>query len=186
MSEMVKNKGTVKELYAGDGTIKDKLRNLAQELGIKEDELYYPIDENDNYVDWKGNYYRNYEAVGDRLFDVSGAPNQYDYEADGEEEVKKVSEGVYEIDFFYYNGGTSFGELFAENLDKADAEFSKPSGKTFYAIKRGNGQFATGAGNSSLPTPRLYLTEENAHNAVKRHMPGYADDYTVVKFVEQP
>lgn len=54
----------------------------------------------------------------------------------------------------------------------------------YYAIKMSTGGFVAGAGNSSLPTPRLYLTPQAAENAVKRHWPGIRDrGYTIVRLI---
>lgn len=54
----------------------------------------------------------------------------------------------------------------------------------FYAIKMSGDQFVAGSGNSSLPTPRLYLTPQAAENAVKRHWPGIVSrGYTIVRLV---
>lgn len=119
MSEMIKNKGLVKELYANLEGARAKFEALAKELNKPVEEIVY-LDDEKGYVDIID--YGTYAFVNNRLFDVSGAPDIYDYDADGQEDVKKVGEGLYEVDFYYYNGGTGFEELLSHNLNKADEE----------------------------------------------------------------
>lgn len=127
MSEMVKEDGIVTELYPEEKDLNVKLSKLAKSLGIEEDELFYPKDSEDDYIEFKGNRYKDYNVVGNRLFDTTEVNSQYDLDSDEHEDVKKIGPNKYKIDFYYYNGGTSGTELFSENLEKADNAYMNSS-----------------------------------------------------------
>lgn len=184
MSEMVANKGIIREVYPELKDLRQKLESLAYNLDIKLTDLVNEKGLEDNEAWFNSKYWNDYTVIGDRLFDTTSCPDLYDYESEHEDTMKKISNSEYQLDFYYYNGGTNMEEIFDELVEKADAEYeSKDTNKVFYALKKSNGNFVTGAGNSSLTTPRLYLTEENAHKAMKQ-WPGINYNYEVVKFAE--
>lgn len=126
MSEMVANKGIMKEIYPEVKGLREKLQALADELGIKLSELVNEKGLEDNDAWFNSNYWSNYTVIGDRLFDTTNCPDIYDYESDHEDKLKKVGENEYLLDFYYYNGGTCMEEIFEELVDKADAEYESP------------------------------------------------------------
>lgn len=123
MSEMVKEDGIITELYPEEKDLNLKLFKLADSLGVDEDDLFYPKDNDDDYIEFKGQSSRDYFVTGNRLFDTTEVTSQYDWDTDEHEDVRKIGPNKYQIDLYYYNGGTSGTELFSENLEKADNAF---------------------------------------------------------------
>lgn len=115
MSEMVANKGIIKELYPEVKDIIDKIKQLCADTGLELDKICPFIE--DEYID-----HDDYVLVNGRLFDVSNTPDKYD-DYEGRDYIKKISDTEYEIDMYYYNGGACLQDMIEENLEKADAEF---------------------------------------------------------------
>lgn len=183
MSEMVQNKGVVKELYRDEPTIDAKLAKLADDLDVSIDDIVYPKDEDDKYYEFKDSNDETYHISGDRLFDISGAP--YDGDADDfREYLTKTSDDTYEVDFYYYNGGTYFGEIFDENLREADDAYEDLGpNKVFYAIKFKDGRYWARGSNAS---PSTFSTEGRARGTANNSSVGLdPDSYDIVKLVEQ-
>lgn len=132
MSSMESNRGVVKELYPELKTIQEKILKLADEQGVSVDEVVYPVEEGDTYIEFKD--YDKYHASGERLFDISDAPGDTDF-SDERETLEKISDTEYKVDFLYYNGDTHFGELFDEHLEAADAAYKQDGWKEAGDVK---------------------------------------------------
>ena len=126
MSEMVANKGIMKEIYPEVKGLREKLQALANELGIKLSELVNEKGLEDNDAWFNSNFWSDYTVIGDKLYDTTDCRDIYDYESDHKDVLKKVGENEYLLDFYYYNGGTNMEEIFEELVDKADAEYESP------------------------------------------------------------
>ena len=130
MSEMVANKGIMKEIYPEVKGLREKLQALADELGIKLSELVNKKGLEDNDAWFNSNFWSDYTVIGDKLYDTTDCRDIYDYESDHKDVLKKVGENEYLLDFYYYNGGTNMEEIFEELVDKADAEYESPELET--------------------------------------------------------
>lgn len=126
MSEMVANKGIMKELYPEVKGLREKLQALADELGIKLSELVNEKGLEDNDAWFNSNFWSDYTVIADKLYDTTDCPDIYDYESDHKDVLKKVGENEYLLDFYYYNGGTCMEEIFDELKEEADAEYESP------------------------------------------------------------
>lgn len=190
MSEMVANKGIIKELYPELEGVRDKILQLSKDINVPLDKLIWQgnLDEFVNdYAEFGQDYWHKYMVINNRLFDTTNTPDIYDYESEHVDTIKKIAPSTYEIDLYYYNGGTNMEEIITENINEADEAYeSKKSANLFYAIwVEGGWGWVTGAGNSSLPTPRLYLSEEKARNTIEKHWPGLVKQgYKIVPFME--
>lgn len=127
MSEMVANKGIMKEIYPEVKGLREKLQALADELGIKLSELVNEKGLEDNDAWFNSNFWSDYTVIGDKLYDTTDCRDIYDYESDHKDILKKVGENEYLLDFYYYNGGTNMEEIFEELVEKADAEYKSPA-----------------------------------------------------------
>ena len=67
---------------------------------------------------------RDYTIVDNCIFDISGAPQEYDGE-DDVNDAERLNETDYKIHSYFYNGGASLNEMLEESIPKADAAFSK-------------------------------------------------------------
>ena len=180
MSDMQRNRGIIKRISTKENA-KEVFDKLVSDKIVEP--KWCDFDENSvQYID-----HEDYVVVDGAIFDVSGAPDERDPSDDDVNEAERLNDTDYRIHAYFYNGGGSLAEMLDKSIPRADAAYiEKGIGTEFFAIKKANGQFLCGAGNSSLPTPRLYLSEENAKNAVERHFRGIASDgYKIVKLVEQ-
>lgn len=181
MSEMQSNRGVVKELYLEIENPEEKIIQLHFDTKIPFDDLiwFYEDEPQWNYIE-----NQDYMLVLDRLFDVSEAPDTDD--SNGErDEIKKVSENRYEIDFYYYNGGTNLNELFADGLEAADKAFEAPK-MAFYGIIFEN-QFLTGQTGIAGPTyqgPTVFAAEGIARSYMEQVYGVDADQYQIVTLVQ--
>ena len=176
MSEMVANKGIIKELFPNLKTLAEKVKAEAKRQGVE------PEDIASNYYEdeWDVNDYRHYAIISNRLFDISDAPDDDDYGYS--EKIRRLNDTELEIDLYYYNGGTCMEEIVADWLDKEEKN-GKP--KVFYAVKMlkfGDGEFWS---RGSSPTPALFLTEGRALGTVKANTAYTDEELEVVRFVQQ-
>lgn len=108
-------KGRIVELFPELDTPEKKIRALAEFQHISLNDLIYK--------DREGNYefdyieHENYMLADNRLFDISDAiPGS---NADPEHQnITKIDTGVYDIDLYYYNGGTDMVEIVDKHLRK--------------------------------------------------------------------
>lgn len=128
MSEMVANKGIIKEIYPEVEGVRGKLEALAKDLNVKLSEIVNESAlEEYNEALFNSGAWNKYTFIKERLFDTSNCPDIYDYESEHEDTLKKVGDHEYKLDFYYYNGGTNMEEIFEELVDKADEEYGTSS-----------------------------------------------------------
>lgn len=117
MSEMTQNKGVIKQIGVGK-----TLNEIVDEL-IAEDKVQpEDIDIYEDKVEYIGN--GNYAVIGDRVFDVSNAPDEYGMNED-RYNVQRISDTELEIDLYYYNGGGCLEDIVGEwliNEEKSNAK----------------------------------------------------------------
>ncbi len=176
MSEMIRNRGIIKRL-----STKDNLKEVYEKLIAdgKHDNKWDELNE-DGTPRWIDS--SNYEIVNGSLFDVTGAPDQYDSDDDVNEAVR-LNETDYRIHSYYYNGGTHLGEMLEESIPLADEAYDKEQAQqVFYAVKLFNGRFWS---RGSSPTPALFLTEGRAVGTIKAHTAYDTSEYEIVRFTQQ-
>lgn len=181
MSEMVKNKGIIKELYPNIENPEEKIIYLHNDTEIPFDEL---VGFYNDEPDWDWINHDDYSMILNRLFDVSNVPDSYD--DDGERyDVVSLGNGNYEIDLYYYNGGTNMEELIAEHLEKEEAGDVKPK-MQFFAIEfEGNilaGQ--TGIAGPTYQGPTVFASEAVAHSYMSMAYGVTKDTYKVIELFE--
>lgn len=113
MSEMVRNRGIVKRL-----STKENIAEVYQSLDI--DRKWDEVNAS-GVPTWIEN--ERYDIVDGCIFDVSGAPTEYDTEEEANEAVK-LNETDYRVHAYFYNGGASFSEMLEESIPRADAEYN--------------------------------------------------------------
>ena len=180
MSEMMKNKGVIKELYSEIENPEEKIIQLHFDTNIPFDEL---VGFYNDEPDWDWVEHDDYSMIIDRLFDVSGAPDSYD--DDGERyDVRPIGGNLYEVDLYYYNGGTSMEELIGDYLLKEEEDEVKQS-SVFYAVKIDDLYFLPATGRAQAETPRLFATELEAKMTMSNEYSNIPEDqYKVVPLRE--
>ena len=108
---MQSNKGIIKELYAEIENPEEKIIQLHLDTEIPFDDLVWVRDNGE--IEWDYIDHDDYALLNYRLFDVSGAPDDDDDYAD-RETITPIGGGAYEIDLYYYNGGTNMEEIVSE------------------------------------------------------------------------
>lgn len=122
MSEMMRNKGTIRRISTQEN-IKEVYEQLVKEGKITSE--FNELSENGvpEYIEDD-----NYEIINGCIFDMSGAPAEYDSYEDVEE-VTKLNDTDYKIHLYYYNGGTNDAEILEEAIPKADLEYAPKTSK---------------------------------------------------------
>lgn len=113
MSEMVANKGVIKELHKEEPTLKAKLERLAEDLGLPNEDVFRVHGENDYDIV----NYKDYTIINGRLFDITGARGTYDAD-EYRESIRRLNGTDLEVDLYYYSGGTCMEEIVGEYLSK--------------------------------------------------------------------
>lgn len=121
MSEYVRNKGIIKRLSTPE-TTEEVFKKLVADGEINEKYCEFYNDKL-GYIDSE-----KYEVINDCIFDVSGAPDEYDAEEDVNE-AEKLNDTDYRVHAYYYNGGASFGEMLEESIPKADLDYAPKTSK---------------------------------------------------------
>lgn len=119
MSEMVRHRGIIKRLSTPENAM-DVFEQLVAKGEINKDraEIY------DGKVGWIDE--DKYDIINGAIFDVSGAPQEYD--ADQEvEEAEKLNATDYRVHIYYYNGGDS---PIDDAIARADKEYQAELMKT--------------------------------------------------------
>lgn len=112
MSELVKQAGTIIEIYSDIKGISNKFIKLASDIGADVDDIAYKEPGGTDYY-WPVS--DNYVVVDDRLFE-----NHTHYE-DPEGDycgIRAVGNNTYEVDTAYYNGGASLSDMLREGFKK--------------------------------------------------------------------
>lgn len=179
MSEMVRNRGIIKRLSTPEN-IKEVYEKLIADG--KHENKWDDLNE-DGSPRWIDS--DRYEIVNDSLFDVSGAPDEYDSEDDVNEAVR-LNDTDYRVHAYYYNGGADLAEMLSSSIPRADDAYeNKQPEKMFYAVKilkNGNDHYWS---RGSSPAPNLFLTEGRALGTVKANTAYTDDELEVVRFVQQ-
>ncbi len=104
-------------------------RGIIKRISTKEDaaEVYKNLDIDktwDEVEDGIPTYISNdnYVIVDGCIFDVSGAPDQYDTD-DDVNEAERLNETDYRVHAYYYNGGADFAEMLNSSIPEADAAY---------------------------------------------------------------
>ncbi len=119
MSEMVRHKGIIKKLSTPE-TLMEVFEKLVAEGKINREHA----DIEDGIVCWIDE--DEYDIINGCLFDVSGAPQEYDaYEE--VDDADKLNESDYRIHIYYYNGGDS---PIDDAIARADKEYNAKTKKT--------------------------------------------------------
>jgi hypothetical protein len=123
MSEMVRHRGIIKKLSNDKQSTIDVYKQLVADGKIdpKWDEV-----SDSGLPEWIES--RDYTIVNNCIFDISGAPREYDGEDDVNDAVR-LSETEYRIHSYFYNGGASLDEMLEESIPKADAAYGESSSK---------------------------------------------------------
>lgn len=119
MSEMMRNQGIIRRISTKDN-IKEVYEKLVEEGKITSTWNEFDANGVPTYIEDD-----DYDIINGCLFDMSGAPAEYDTD-DEVEEVTKLNDTDYKIHLYYYNGGTNDSEILEEAIPKADAEYSAP------------------------------------------------------------
>lgn len=172
MSEYVRNKGVIQELYPEIETPDEKILQLSMDKIIPLDDLVYIYD--DGTVDWDLTDSEDYSLINDRLFDVSAVPDEYDVEQD-QEDIKPLGNGKYEVNLYYYNGGTNMEEIVSRYLQKEESGTASPK-SVLYAIKV----------NSSYLIPAPASTQFTGNSILTFPTEEAANQYIVSTYGESP
>lgn len=165
MSEMQRNRGTVKRL-----STKENLREVYEKLVAdgKHDNKWDDLNEDGtpNWIDSD-----NYTVVDGCLFDISGAPDERDPSEGDVNEATKLNDTDYQVHALFYNGGASFNEMLEESIPKADKEYeqkkSSTDGMKLYVVVI-DGDFQRGPGWRRRHI-RAYSSEKRAQNYAKTY-----------------
>lgn len=117
MSEMQRNRGVVKRLSTKE-SLKEVYEQLVAEGKIDGKWTEFREDGSPLYIDSD-----EYEIVNGCLFDVSGAPDEYDSDEEVNDAVR-LNDTDYRIHAYYYNGGANLGEMLEESIPRADAAYN--------------------------------------------------------------
>lgn len=178
---MQSNKGIIKELYAEIENPEEKIIQLHLDTEIPFDDLVWVRDNGE--IEWDYIDHDDYALLNYRLFDVSGAPDDDDDYAD-RETITPIGGGAYEIDLYYYNGGTNMEEIVSEYLEKEELGVM-PEISVFYAVKIDGKYFLPGAPHFNIRSPQLFETELQAVNHMKTYQAEVAEEnFKVVAFRE--
>ncbi len=109
MSETVKYKGEITEIFRELRTGKEKIHALAKDLDIPVDDLLM-FDDDYSYVD-----HPDYTMIIDRLFHT-GNLKELDVIDDDYIHVEKIGKNKYLIETQFYNGGGSVSDMIEMKL----------------------------------------------------------------------
>lgn len=109
MSDMVANRGIIKEVYP-ELELEDKVAALIKDGVLNEYNIDRWTDGRIDYID-----HNDYALIGDRVFNISNARTEYEA-ANERYNIKRVSPNELDIDLYYYNGGTDMAEIVADFL----------------------------------------------------------------------
>lgn len=116
MSEMMRNKGVIRRISTKEN-INEVYEGLIDSGKISKDE-YNEYDKGVlSYTESD-----DYDVINGCLFDMSGAPAEYDSD-EYVDEVVKLNDTDYRIHLYYYNGGTCDSEILEERIPEADVEY---------------------------------------------------------------
>lgn len=114
---MVRHRGIIKKLSTDKESSLEVYKQLIAEGKIEDKWHELDDDGTPRYLDTD-----NYTVVGDCIFDITGAPREYDGE-DDVNDAERLNETDYRIHSYFYNGGASLAEMLDESIPKADANY---------------------------------------------------------------
>lgn len=182
MSQMQANRGIIKELYADIENPEEKIIQLHLDTMIPFDDLVWIRESGE--IEWDYIEHDDYAMLNYRLFDVSGAPDDDDYSGD-RNDIRPLGGGEYEVDLYYYNGGTNMEELVEEYLEK-EAAGVMPDISVFYTVKINKSYFLPNPTQQfNIQAPMFFQTEQQAVQHMKQFQAELSEsNYKVVAFRE--